>query len=267
MRGRGHIQHRGGDGYRLMVFLGRVGGKQRFRTRTIHGSRREAERELLNLLSEVREGATGVDPTAAERSKTRDVANLDRRAVVIAAARRCFNTATSRSPTVEEIAREAGMSRQYLYHFVSGRSELLEEAVQARLRELLDTQLRPLMDQPRPFTEAIVELSVAAVEAVRCDTEIRNFMQKMPTIPVYQLFAGPSPHVQILAAEFFIPTLKAASVNGELRGDLDYNEIVSWLRSVLLTMILREDLDPDQEREMMRKFVVPSLLTGCRAPG
>jgi integrase len=54
---RGHLQHRSGDSWRIKVYLGRsADGRKRYLERTVHGSRREAERDLSRLVVEVDEG-------------------------------------------------------------------------------------------------------------------------------------------------------------------------------------------------------------------
>ncbi len=54
---RGHLQQRSPDTWRLKVYVGRsADGKRRYLERTVHGSRREAERELARLIVEVDEG-------------------------------------------------------------------------------------------------------------------------------------------------------------------------------------------------------------------
>jgi integrase len=54
---RGHLQQRSRDTWRLKVYVGRsADGKRRYLERTVHGSRREAERELVRLVAEVDEG-------------------------------------------------------------------------------------------------------------------------------------------------------------------------------------------------------------------
>jgi integrase len=54
---RGHIEQRGSNAWRIKAYLGRDStGKKRYVTRTVPGSRREAERELSRLLVEVDEG-------------------------------------------------------------------------------------------------------------------------------------------------------------------------------------------------------------------
>lgn len=54
---RGHLQQRGGDSWRIKVYVGRSGDdRKRCIERTIRGARREAERELARLVVEVDEG-------------------------------------------------------------------------------------------------------------------------------------------------------------------------------------------------------------------
>lgn len=54
---RGHLQRRGDDAWRVKVYVGRSGdGRKRYIERTVHGARRDAERELSRLVVEVDEG-------------------------------------------------------------------------------------------------------------------------------------------------------------------------------------------------------------------
>jgi hypothetical protein len=54
---RGHLQHRGGDAWRIKVYLGRsADGRKRHLERTVSGSRRDAERKLSRLVVEVDAG-------------------------------------------------------------------------------------------------------------------------------------------------------------------------------------------------------------------
>ncbi|QYG95227.1 hypothetical protein HC251_24210 [Iamia sp. SCSIO 61187] len=54
---RGHLQHRGGDAWRIKVYLGRsADGRKRYLERTVRGTRRDAERGMARLAVEVDEG-------------------------------------------------------------------------------------------------------------------------------------------------------------------------------------------------------------------
>ena len=60
---RGSIQQRGKDSWRIRVYVGRDGtGKKRYVSRTVPGTRRDADRELSRLLVEVDEGRFVASP-------------------------------------------------------------------------------------------------------------------------------------------------------------------------------------------------------------
>jgi integrase len=69
---RGHLEGRGRNVWRLKVFLGRdpSSGRQQYLTKTVHGTKRDAESELNQLLAEVGRGAhsasAGAGGTVAE---------------------------------------------------------------------------------------------------------------------------------------------------------------------------------------------------------
>jgi hypothetical protein len=45
-----------------------------------------------------------------------------------------------------------------------------------------------------------------------------------------------------------------------MRTDVDDDALVDWIRGIIVMMILREDLDPDRERAMVRDFFLHSIL-------
>src|ERR1035437_6660366 len=56
---RGHLEARGKDAWRAKIFLGRddATGRQRYLTRTIHGTKRQAEAVLNQLIVETGQGS------------------------------------------------------------------------------------------------------------------------------------------------------------------------------------------------------------------
>jgi hypothetical protein len=64
----GHIQQRGETSWRLHAFIGRdANGRKRYATKTVHGTKREADRALAALVTEVSRDRSA---SAAERSMT-----------------------------------------------------------------------------------------------------------------------------------------------------------------------------------------------------
>lgn len=68
---RGTIQQQGATSWRIRAYVGRDStGKKRYVSRTVHGTRRDAEKELSRLLVEVDEGRHVASPTPPGSSST-----------------------------------------------------------------------------------------------------------------------------------------------------------------------------------------------------
>lgn len=140
-----------------------------------------------------------------------------------------------------------------------GRDDLVTAVASARIQEIIQA-LNPIVTKPISFAEAMVEITVRAVNLTRSDPELRNLFETTPNLSLHEMLVGPNPVIHDLALAFYAPVFAAARASGELRDDADDDELVDWIRGVYLMMILRQDLDPDRERSMIGKFFLPSLL-------
>ena len=180
------------------------------------------------------------------------------RARILHVARECFRANGVPKTTMEDIARAAGTSRQVLYRFFSGRGEVVEAAIVERIRELAAGLAGPLGDYST-FSEAMVEVSVATIEAARHDVELQGLFVNTSGIRLHHILSGPYPPVAELVVEFWRPWFERARRSGELRCDVSDAELVEWIRGVYLMLILRDDVDVEREREILRRFLLPSL--------
>jgi hypothetical protein len=64
-----------------------------------------------------------------------------------------------------------------------------------------------------------------------------------------------------LAYEMWEPILVEARERGELRPDLDFRAIATWITYLTLLLIGRGDIEPDvdAQRELLRTFVTPAF--------
>jgi AcrR family transcriptional regulator len=182
---------------------------------------------------------------------------------ILRAARECFSRYGVHRTSMTDVAKAAGVSRQTLYNTISGREELIEAVVVLRVEEMSD-ELREVLDAQPTFVDALVEVSVAAVELARKDPELTNLMETATTIRLFEIIAGPFPAIHEAVARLFRPAFERARRAGELRADVGDDELVDWIRSVYLSLILRTDFDADALRHAARIFLVPSLT--CSPP-
>lgn len=191
------------------------------------------------------------------------VARERSRARILAAARQCFKRQDPRRVTMEDVARAAGTGRQALYRYFSGRDELVEAAIVARVGELADV-LKVAADLHPNFETAVVEISVATVEAARNDEELHRLFEASSGLHLNHLLAGQVPAVQEIALRVWRPWFDRGRVNGAMRLDVTDEDAIEWIQGTYATMILRDDMEVGREREMLRLFLVPALIPGAR---
>ena len=196
---------------------------------------------------------------AASRSPLAD--REETRARILDAARSCFRRRGAQRTTREDVAKASGTSRPTLYRFFSGREELVEAAIVARIGELAEV-LQQDTDRHTSFADALVEMSVATIEIARTDEELHRLFEAAGEIHLHQVLAGPYPPVAHLVLEFWRPWFERARRDGEMRTDVSDADIVEWIRGAYLMLILRDDLTPDRERELIRQFLLPALTPG-----
>jgi AcrR family transcriptional regulator len=180
-------------------------------------------------------------------------------ALVLAAARRCFSRYGIQRTRMEDVAREAGLPRQYLYRFVSSRAELMEAVVLERLREIVD-ELVSVVETRAPFAEVMVEVALGTIELTRDDAEFKQMFEASPSREFYEMLIGPNPRVRDLGRELLGAMFENARQAGELRPDLSDDDVVDWLRGFALMMFLRQDLDSAGRRRMLETFFLPALV-------
>ena len=178
---------------------------------------------------------------------------------IIATARECFAKYGPRRTTMEDIAGAAGIARPALYRYVASRDEIIEAVILQRVEELAEG-FRSLFDGSRPFADAFVEVSMAAVNGARLDPELQSLFQTTTGSRIIQVMAGPNGGFHEFVKGFFADAFSAAREAGYLRSDVSDDAMVDWIRGVYMMMILREDLDDEREREMVQGFLLPSLM-------
>lgn len=180
----------------------------------------------------------------------------------VAAARRCFARHGVSETRMEDIANEAGLSRQYLYRLVSGREELIELALIDRAREFTDelaeraSHLGPAED----LREALVDQIVFAASMGRNDPEFVRLAGALPRERTNHALTSSDSPFHGYTERAFEPLFARAMSDGRLRTDVSVGSMVDWLQGVLALLAGRDDLDGEAERRLVREFVLPGLL-------
>lgn len=180
------------------------------------------------------------------------------RTVVIAAARDCFARFGVDKTTLDDVAKSAGMARSAIYRYFDGRQALIEAVLHERVTEII-AELRETLAHIETFPELLLEACFATIHAAGEDVEFRNLIGTHSGMALHEFLARPrGPYCYML--ELIGDDLTRARKDGLVREHLNNEEIADWLGGVMMSIILRKDLDEDGERRILREFLLPSVL-------
>jgi AcrR family transcriptional regulator len=179
---------------------------------------------------------------------------------IVAAARRLFAENGVSRTRLEDVSAAVGISRQYLYRFVSGRDGLIELALLARCREL-GAQLEARAHLDADDVTAAVADQVVAGAMIAHDDEFVLLAEAMPRDRLNALLTGADSPLHRINMRVYGPLFARAIGAGLLRTDVSVDAMVTWLQGVMTMLAGRSDLDEGSMHDVVDTFVVPSLFS------
>ncbi len=178
---------------------------------------------------------------------------------IVSAARRLFAQGGVSRTRLEDVAAAAGISRQYLYRFVAGRDELLELVLLQRCRELGDALAAQAHLDTDDVAEALVDHVIAGA-TIAHDAEFTQLAEAMKRDRLNTLLTSDDSPLHDINTRAYGPLFARAIAAGLLRTDVSVDSMITWLQGVMTMLAGRSDLDPAAMREVVRRFVLPSLV-------
>ncbi|AZZ79997.1 TetR/AcrR family transcriptional regulator [Gordonia alkanivorans] len=198
------------------------------------------------------------------RRKTGNVLSEDvdeARKQIMVAAEKVFQRYGISKTTMDDIGREAGVSRPTVYRYFGDRDTLISAIIERRSR-MLFAKARKFLQERDSFADQLVEGLIFLVDRGRRDPLIRILVSP-EHMQMAEPLVGASGLAARLTAEMWGPVIEQAMERGEIRTDLDREKMAEWIAFVQFILVGRLDFDrPDdpEHREMLRNFVLPSFL-------
>lgn len=181
---------------------------------------------------------------------------------ILEAARLCFSQFGFNKTAMEDIAREAGVSRGSVYRHFPDKESLFQAVGQEATREFLDeTRLRTASVDT--LTEQIEEIAELTFTFVR-DNPLNAAMVRVDPDAFARLLTTESSDLLSMALDAVVPLIDAAIARGEVRPDLDVRRAAEWITRMVFSLVSTPSVtfdreDPAQRQAFIRDFLVPGL--------
>ena len=177
---------------------------------------------------------------------------------ILDAARECFSRYGVGRTRIEDVSSAAGISRALLYQHFDGRAGLIEALIDDQIERLVEEN-RKRLPLHAPFADAIIEGSLAAVELGRGDNLLAELFEasSMDDLPGLLLDPAKPPHAMVLG--LWKPVFDKARASDEVREELSDDDLIEWLMTIHYVLLLRADVEPARQRELLERFVIPAL--------
>lgn len=204
-------------------------------------------------MSRLRWGDEAPTTTSAARDRLVDAAEV------------CVDRFGLAKTTLEDVARQARVSRATVYRYFANRDELMLEVL---LRDLERSRHRDLVEffddatDPASFGRSLVDAAAYLLETIRNSPKLQLLLHREGS-NFNSTIAGASEALFRQWIDDVAPYLAEAQRAGLLRADLDAAEAAEWILRVILSLLTIEGPrhhSPEEERRLMMTFVVPSLL-------
>jgi AcrR family transcriptional regulator len=164
-----------------------------------------------------------------------------------------------RRTLMEDVAREAGVSRPTIYYYFPDKDALVLEVIVRQVREI-HRQIRETV-RPEDGLPAMIEASLTTIR-VSGENQYLQLLTQPDTAGLTARLAE-SDIVMGLQRELWYPMLEAARDRGELRTDRDFDDLIRWITFLEFSLITSGEVfgyaAEAERRDVLAAYLVPAL--------
>lgn len=164
--------------------------------------------------------------------------------------------------TIDDVAKETGVSRPTIYRYFRDRDTLMTAMIEARSRRLFE-QTREYVADRKTFAEQIVDGLLYLVDKGRRDPAIHLIVTPDQVSSTTALIGSSSLAAQ-LTYEMWAPLVVAARERGEIRDGLTEKEICNWITVVELMLadrMVSGSPDSPENRRLLTNLLLPGIVS------
>lgn len=203
--------------------------------------------------------APGAEDAEHAGDADENVSNAGR---ILEAAEVCFARFGFQKTSMEDIAREAGLSRRSVYRHFPDKSALFNEVVASRSRVYIEEIMRQTA-RLEGLSAQIEEVARLTIHYVREDP-ISAAMRLADPDWLARAVTTEGRQVLGMAMHAIVPLIEAARDRGEVRADLNVLRAAEWITRMVFSLCATPSVtfdieDSEQSAEFIREFLLPGL--------
>ncbi|MCC7078414.1 MAG: TetR/AcrR family transcriptional regulator [Acidimicrobiia bacterium] len=181
---------------------------------------------------------------------------------ILEAAEACFARYGFQKTSMEDIAREAGLSRRSVYRHFPDKAALFNEVAAARTRIFLDEIMRrtAVLDGLSAQIEEVARLTNRFIR----EDPISAALRRADPDSLARMVSTEAREMLGMAMEAIVPLIETARDRGEVRADLDVMRSAEWIARMVFSLsatpgVTFDIADPEQTAAFIREFLLPGL--------
>jgi AcrR family transcriptional regulator len=193
-------------------------------------------------------------------SKARVDDEDDARERLLNAAEVCFERFGLRRTTIDDVAREAKVSRSTVYRYFDGRGDLIAGAY-LRESDAVNDKVKALMSKPGPFADRIIEAALRSIDSVRQGRYLPLMLTPEGSILASKAVTASTAFYETMRATMG-PFVAQAKTDGEVRTDLELDDLNEWVLRLIFSFAMLDSPTPGAQkhvRHLLETFLAPAL--------
>jgi len=185
------------------------------------------------------------------------------RDLLLDAAEACFERSGIGATTMEDIAKQARVSRATVYRYFAGRDAVMSGVI-LRATERYLVKIQPRIAGQLDLGAAVLEFVEVTLRAATRDETIGLLFKSDDYLAGVGFAEGTSVALFELVTEFLRPVFAAHWA--QVRPGVSVDEASEWiLRTILSLLTVRgpRDRSPDGLHALLQRFLLPAIARGC----
>ena len=181
---------------------------------------------------------------------------------ILDAAQRCFSQYGFNKTAMEDIAREAGVSRGSVYRHYPDKESLFRAVSAEQTRIFLDAMAE--VTSGVPTLSGQIEAVLRLTESFVKDNPLNAAMTRTDPQALTRALTSEAGPLLEMSVEALLPLIEAAAERGEVRPHVEARRAAEWISRVVFSLVTTPSVtferdDPAQVAAFIREFLVPGL--------